>query len=88
MPHKYSVTLYLCSPAHNDCNDTILSKVKEQMAIKPAGTCELAGTSPTLKYGASSCKLFVQVITCSQMGTELMWQDIFLSPLKNGGQSP
>lgn len=70
MTHKYSATLYLCSPAPNDCNDTIVSRVKEQMAIKPTGSCELARIIPTLKYGASSCKSFVQMITYSQMGTE------------------
>lgn len=50
MPHKYAATLYLCSPAPNDYNNTIWSKVKEQMAIKPTGPCELAWIITTLKY--------------------------------------
>lgn len=50
MPHEYSATPYLCPLAPNGYNNTIWSKVKEQMAIKSTGPYELVWIITTLKY--------------------------------------
>ena len=53
MPHEYSATPYLCPLAPNGYNNTIWSKVKEQMAIKSTGPYELVWIITTLKYTGS-----------------------------------
>ena len=50
MPHEYSATPYLCPLSPNGYNNTIWSKVKEQMTVKFTGLYELVWIITTLKY--------------------------------------